>query len=129
MTIDRLQQRLHGLPRQCAWELLKPIQPWCVDRAVEARGAVALIGQKPEKTAQVSNEVLLRAPPQPPSTQAEEGLDLARVEIPKRRGVHVIREMGEQPACVPCVLRNGALGEPTDVVQMIGIPRQEPLAR
>ena len=97
MTINRLQQRLDGLPRQRAWELLETVQPWRVDGGIKARGALACGGQKTEKTAQVGHEVLLGAPTQPPGTQADEGLDLTRAETPQARGVSIVIEVVEEP--------------------------------
>ena len=97
MTINRLQQRLDGIPRQRAWELLETVQPWRVDCGIEARWALALGGQKTEKTAQVGDEVLLGAPTQPPGTQAYEGLDPTRAETPKARGGGIVIEVTEKP--------------------------------
>jgi len=97
VTINRLQQRLHGIPRQRAWELLETVQSWRVDRGIEARWALAFGGQKTEKTAQVGDEVLLGAPTQPPGTQAYEGLDPTRAEAPKASGCRIVIEVAEKP--------------------------------
>ena len=96
-TIDRRQQRLDGLPRQGAGELLEAIQPWGVDGGVQAGGTLACGGQKTEKTAQVGHEVLLGAAPQPPwragARRPRSGSHCRRA---KACGVPIVLEVVEQ---------------------------------